>query len=115
VSDGIRCTCDDPACEFGTLVAFANVVGIYQQVEDFMFMGTCDAGHPKVWLYKHCDTRGYLTLDAAGHAYYHFMARPDGQPFEIADLEAAGDGPLETSCRAIPYPDVATALAEVLP
>jgi hypothetical protein len=35
-----------------------------------MFMGAIDRGRrDRIWLYKHIETRRYLNIDAAGHAY----------------------------------------------
>lgn len=60
--------CDRPDCEFRPLEQFASVIdGV--SVDDFMFMGTTNVGPVTVSLFKHCDTRRYLNLDAAGHAY----------------------------------------------
>ena len=93
----MECSCSNPDCQFAVLVAFAGVVGLDTDTADqFMFMGTCEgAGHSKLWQYKHYDTRGYLNLDEAGHAYRHHMT---------------GDG----DCVAAPYQSVPEALQEAL-
>ena len=60
-------TCNKPDCEFRPLEQFAGVTGL--DVDDFMFMGTATVGTVVVSLFKHYDTRRYLNLDSAGHAY----------------------------------------------
>ena len=54
-------------------------------VDRFMFMGEAGAqgcrlpdGVAAVWLYKHGDTRRYLNLDGAGHAYRYV---PPADPY----------------------------------
>ena len=52
--------------------------------DDFMYMGReiSEDGDPDIHLYKACDTRRYLNLDDAGHAYWYHGPLEDG-PFEI--------------------------------
>lgn len=55
---------------FASLDKFAS---LFPQINawDFMYMGTatCAVSGTPIDLYKHCDTRRYLNIDAAGHAY----------------------------------------------
>jgi hypothetical protein len=56
--------------DWRSLEAFAR---LFPQIDprDFMFMGTTHNDTAPVYAYKHSDTRRYLHLDAAGHAYRH--------------------------------------------
>ena len=60
---------------------------------DFMYMACMRApGRPPIHLYKHIDSRRYLNLDAAGHAYRYVHAeRDDGHAWyaPLPDLRAA--------------------------
>lgn len=54
---------------------------------DFMYMGCVESrgGTLRIHLYKHIDTRHYLNLDDAGHAYRH-----RGHIDEVDDRHAKG-------------------------
>lgn len=54
---------------------------------DFMWMGATASDGVPVQLYKHSDTRRYLNLDAAGHAY-RYVAK-DNAYVPLADLYSA--------------------------
>lgn len=86
-------------CEPLHLVARAIVhhrEAAYFDVADFMVMGKLHRrGRPDLILYKHCDTRRYLNLDAGGHAY-RYLPPPTGseslgQYRQHRDLTAAID------------------------
>lgn len=86
------------------------------RAEHFMYMGRLEAariGHT-VHLYKHLDTRRYLCLDAAGHAF-RLNASPPGERHSGAwELVARRRHPDPMSgCR--PVRDLASALRTVLP
>lgn len=74
--------------EWGPLQRFAATVWARQELrqfhpDEFMYMAAVHGGHPPVTvrLYKHIDTRRYLNLDDAGHAYaYQFIASEVGRP-----------------------------------
>jgi hypothetical protein len=45
-------------------------------VWDFMVMGRVEDENGSIVLYKHCDTRRYINVDEAGHAYRYSPGRP---------------------------------------
>lgn len=45
-------------------------------VWDFMVMGRVEDEQGSIVLYKHCDTRRYINVDDAGHAYRYSPGRP---------------------------------------
>jgi hypothetical protein len=70
--------------------------------EEFMYMGRLAAtGRPSIHMYKHIDTRRYLHLDTAGHA------------FRVASLRARQAG-LRVSVDCEPIRDLTNALGACL-
>lgn len=57
------------------------------------FMYVCRVANARkrlvIHLYKHGDTRRYLNLDEAGHAYQYMGAVPGGEPFESGGMYRA--------------------------
>jgi hypothetical protein len=85
------------------LEGFARAVPEVDPTE-WMFMGVCeDDGHPPLWSYKHIDSRRYLQLDQAGHAWDHIVATIDPDTGDLITYRPHA---------ATGYRDVAAALAE---
>ncbi|MEP7115325.1 MAG: hypothetical protein ABI862_18830 [Ilumatobacteraceae bacterium] len=94
--------------DWGPLERLAAVVssarrGLVLDADDFMWMGQgeLDDG-TRLHLYKHCDTRRYLNLDEAGHAWRY---------------DHRGYVPFERPDRAVTWvtaPDLRSAAAEIL-
>lgn len=79
--------------DWKALERFADLAtrsGLAVSADEFMWMGAAEFNDGRtVHSYKHIDTRRYLHLDEAGHAY-RFLARADGGQYRpLADpLEA---------------------------
>jgi hypothetical protein len=57
-----------PLMRFGLAMARADLPAI--DPDDFMFMGRIDRkGRPRIWLYKHIDTRRYVNVADDGTPY----------------------------------------------
>ena len=93
-----RWSVDPTALDWRPLERFADVVPDRRvTADDFMWMGsfTLETG-VRVQAYKHVDTRRYLHLDDAGHAYRFDADRPGFVPFRtpaaaLDSLEARTD------------------------
>ena len=76
------------------LEALARMRPDLNALRDFMFMGHASARTGTlICLYKHADTRRYLNLDHAGHAYAYDGRGDNGQ------------------AAYVPMPDLASAIA----
>lgn len=67
-------------CTFRPLERFAAIAAEAGQPIHpyaFMFMGTAGEPARPIYLYKHSDTRRYINLDDAGHAYRCEMSDDD--------------------------------------
>lgn len=94
-------------CSFAPLERFAAIAAEAGQPIHpyaFMFMGTAGEPERPIFLYKHSDTRRYINLDDAGHAYRcEQIERPADASLRDADPERG--------CRYVAYASPADAIA----
>lgn len=56
---------------------------------DWMWMGTVIRGDRHIEQYKHCDTRGYLSLDSTGQAWKVRYSDVPGEPADVRPISTA--------------------------
>jgi len=83
-----------PACEWHPLEKVADLLSERgdNRIDpgDFMYMGATGADTGvAVRMFKHCDTRRYLNLDANGHAYRYTPTGSGGYTYRLQNLDAA--------------------------
>lgn len=97
----------DRSTDWRALEQFAAVMGRHPDLptvdpDDFMWMGAATFADGRVvHAYKHCDTRRYLHLDEAGHAYRYQATANGGRYLSMETPAAAISHVIESRSRAI--------------